>query len=209
MLRRYKRGSGRSSADVVPRIGNRRRYGFARTALRLCDSLQSSNARLHHFAKGSGIVAQHTLRELWAGGTKLFRRFPCRTKIRAIDFVKKPRTLGGGTRLIHAARIQFLERAGIFGRRNRRAISRRLRPRLLHTIPKLPRLFPAPRILHLRRQPSRRLRGVVTAAHYDVFSPLHRRAWRFLSRGRVVADSECRRATIQLLLRLRLDLKNL
>src|SRR6267143_3492513 len=100
MLRHYKRGAGRSSAGVVPRIRNRRRYGFARTALRLCDFLQSSNARLHHFAKGTGIVAQHTLRELCTGGAKLFRRIPYRTKIRAIDLVKKPRTLGGGTRLI-------------------------------------------------------------------------------------------------------------
>src|SRR5882724_3285654 len=164
MLRHYKRCAGRSSAGVVPRIGNRRRYGFARTALRLRDFLQSSNARLHHFAKGTGIVAQHTLRELCTGGAKLFRRTPCRTEIRAIDFVKKPRSFRSRARFVDAARIQFLQRPGILGRRNRRAIRRRLRPRLLQPIPKLPRLFPAPRVLHLRREPSRRLRGVVTAA---------------------------------------------
>ena len=91
----------------------------------------------------------------------LLRRIPCRSKIGAIDIIEQSRTLGSSARLVDSPGIQFFQRPRIFRRRNCRAIRRRLRPRLLHAIPKLPRLFPAPRILHLRRQPSGRLRGVV------------------------------------------------
>src|SRR6266478_9884517 len=79
----------------------------------------------------------------------LLRRISCRAEVGAIDFLEHARPLRRGARFGDSAGIQFLQRAGIFRTRKRRAIRRRLRPRLLHAIPKLPRFFPAPWILHL------------------------------------------------------------
>src|SRR6266849_9724928 len=119
--------------------------------------LQNSYARFNHFAECRGILAQHALRELRARRAELLRRIPYRAEVGVVDFLEQASSLRGSASLSHSAGIQFFERAGILRTRKRRAIRRRLRPRLLHAIPKLPRLFPAPGILHLRRQPRRRL----------------------------------------------------
>src|SRR5216683_2005724 len=152
MLRPY------GAAALGENLCQPRKSGLARrSSASLLRFLQCAQTGDDHFAERRGILAQHALRELRARRARLLRRIPCRAKIRAIDLLEQAPTLGRGARFAHSARIQFLQREGILRTRKRRAIRRRLRPRLLHAIPKLPRFFPAPRILHLRRQPRRRL----------------------------------------------------